>query len=71
MRFTRLGQTGINAGLVGDVDLAEHAADFLGDHFAALVIHVEDGNLGTIGGQTAGCTFAKTGCAARDNGGNG
>ena len=41
----RLGEAFIDALIVGHVDVAEDAADFLGYGFALFGVHVEDGDL--------------------------
>ena len=42
MRGAGLGEAGVDLFLVGDVDLAEHAADFRGQRFAGFGVQVED-----------------------------
>jgi hypothetical protein len=58
-------------GVVGDVHLAEDAADLGRDRLALLGVQVEQGHLGPGGGDGARRAFAQTRGAARDHGGNG
>jgi PAS domain-containing protein len=53
--------------LAGDVDLAEDAADVLGDSLAASFVDVEDGDLGARCCKRLRARLAETRCAARDN----
>ena len=53
-RCAGLGEAGIHGGFIGDVHVAEHAAEFLGDGFALLVIEVEDRDLDALFGKPAG-----------------
>ena len=69
MGGTRLGKAGHHAVFIGDVDLAEDAADFGRERFALFLVHVEDRDLGALGGQRAGGRRAEARCAAGDNGG--
>ena len=55
---------------VGDVDLAEHTAEFLGDRLALFFLKVEDGDLHALGGELPRGRGAKAGRAAGDDGGN-
>ncbi len=64
-----LGETGVDIVIAGHVDLAEHPADFGSDRFALFLVHVEDRDLGALGGKRAGGGGPKAGCAAGDNGG--
>src|SRR3546814_18756773 len=51
VRFARLGQGGIDAGVVGNVAFAEHAAEFGGDRLALFFLQIEDPGLAALGGE--------------------
>jgi hypothetical protein len=55
----RLGEAGDDRLLVHDVDLAEQAADRLGDLLALLLVEVENGDLDPGGGQRLGAGAAQ------------
>jgi hypothetical protein len=60
-------ERGIDAGVVGDVTLAEHAAQFLGEGFAFFRVEVEQGNLHAIAGQLRRRCSAESGGATGDD----
>ena len=63
-----LGEAPSHRGLVGHVGDAEDRADLAGDLFAALGVHVEDGDLGAFGGEQPRRRLAQAGSAAGDDG---
>ena len=71
VRRARLGEAGIDALVAGHVDLAEDAADFLGDRFAFLRLHVEDRDLDALRRERPRGRRAEAGGAAGDDGGDG
>ena len=48
MRGARLGEAGVDLLFVGHVDLAEHAADLLGQRFAGFCVQVEQRDLDAV-----------------------
>src|SRR5690606_17470579 len=58
-------EPGLDAVVGGHVDLAEDAADLLGDDLAALFVQVEQGDLDALGRQGARRTFAEARSPAR------
>ena len=63
-------ETFVDTGFGGDVDVAEEATEFARDLLAALFGDIEDGDLGSSGGEGARRGFTETGCAAGDDGDN-
>ena len=55
MHSAGFGKTGLDAGFIGDIDLAEHAAKLLGHSFAGGFVHVEERDLGALCGQCPRC----------------
>jgi hypothetical protein len=70
VRRAGLGEGGVDLLLGGDVDLAEHAAQFLGERFALLRVEVEQRDLHAVAGQAARGGGPQAGGAAGDDGGN-
>ena len=68
VRGARLGEAGVDLLVAGDVDLAEHAADFLGQGLAGGFVQVEDRDLDAVLGQAARGGGAEAGGAAGDDG---
>jgi len=64
----RLGETGIDAGFVRHVHIAEHAAQFLGNGFAFFLVEVENSDFHTVFGERAGGCFTKARGTAGDHG---
>ena len=64
---TGLGKTGIDRFIVGDVDVAEHAADFGRHGFALLGVHVENGDLDALACQQPRRGGAQARCTAGNN----
>ncbi len=64
------GETGIDRGFVGHVDVTENAAEFLGEGFAFFGVEVEQGDLDAVRGQFAGGCGPEAGSATRDDGGD-
>jgi hypothetical protein len=68
VRLARLVEASLNACLVGNVDLAEHASQFRRHSLPALFVHVENGNLCASSRQCPSGRLAKTGCPTRHDG---
>src|SRR3546814_20789290 len=68
VRFARLGKGGIDAGVVGNVAFAEHAAEFGGDRLALFFLQIEDRDLDALGGERAGGRGAEARGAPGDDG---
>src|SRR5690606_7463648 len=68
-RGARLGEGGIDRGVVGDVAFAEHAAEFGGDRLALFFLQVEDRDLDALRGErTRGGGAEARGAAGNDGG---
>jgi hypothetical protein len=67
VRRAGLGEGRIDLGVRGDIGLAEHAADFLGNGFALLHVEVEDGDLYALSSERARGGCAEAGGAAGDD----
>ena len=64
----RLGEAGVDLLFAGDVDLAEHAAQFRGQRFAGGFVQVEQRDLDAVSGEAARGGGAQAGGAAGDDG---
>ena len=67
MCCTRLGETGIDLLLTGDVDFAEDPADVAGERFALCFVEVEQRDPNAPGGQATSGGGAQSGSAAGDD----
>ena len=61
---------GIDLCFLGDINLAEHAADFGSDGFAKCLVEIEDGNTYALGCKSARGCSAKSRRASGNDGGN-
>ncbi len=71
VRFARLGEGGVDRRVVGDVALAEDAAEFGRDREALFFLQVEDRDLDALGGERARGGGAEARGTAGDDGGYG
>ena len=68
MSRARFCEAGVHLLFGGDVDLAEHAAEFRGQRFASGFIQVEQRDPDAMGGEAARGGRAQAGGAAGDDG---